>query len=208
MEEDWKEAHFLMPNPLECFTKLISLQADLIYNCLVSLFSPVVYLLSIVYESYHRAEEAQQMVESAVLKVPSTITHGSTLLLKKLSYGFLGAAYVCMILMTVLALAIVVGVGLVQLWVDHPVFVRESLYFDYTEAYPTAVFYFGDHAGVERNSRWKQSMGVPIGHTFHVSLALLMPDSDFNREIGVFQVCMPVSLESSNVNSIKFYFIY
>jgi hypothetical protein len=53
----------------------------------------------------------------------------------------------CMILMTVLVLAIVVGVGLVQLWVDHPVFVRESLYFDYAEAYPTAVFYFGDHAG-------------------------------------------------------------
>ena len=113
----------------------------------------------------------------------------------------------CMILMTVLVLAIVVGVGLVQLWVDRPVFVRESLHFDYTEAYPTAVFYFGGHAGVERNSRWKQSMGVPIGHTFHVSLALLMPDSDFNREIGVFQVCMPVSLESSKVNSIKFYFI-
>lgn len=95
-----------------------------------------------------------------------------------------------MILMIVLVLAIVVGVGLVQLWVDHPVFVRERLFFDYTEAYPKAVFYFGDHVGVERNSWRKQSMGVPIGHTFHVSLTLLMPDSDFNREIGVFQVCI------------------
>jgi hypothetical protein len=65
----------------------------------------------------------------------------------------------CMILMTVLVLAIVVGVGLVQLWVDHPVFVRESLYFDYAEAYPTAVFILVIMLGVVRNIRWKQSNG-------------------------------------------------
>ncbi|XP_041018854.1 LOW QUALITY PROTEIN: seipin-1 [Juglans microcarpa x Juglans regia] len=177
-----------MPNPLECFTKLILLQADLIYNCFVTLFSPIFCFLSIVSESYRRAEETKDAVESTVRKVPSTIAHGIAVLMKKLSFGFLGAMYACMVLTVLLVVAAVVGVGLVELWVEHPIYVREKLYFDYTEAHPKAVFCLGN-VGVERFSRRKQLfMGVPRGHEFHVSLVLLMPESDFNRKIGVFQL--------------------
>ncbi|KAG2696857.1 hypothetical protein I3760_07G079500 [Carya illinoinensis] len=187
-EKDWDEAYFVMPNPLECFTKLILLQADLIYNCFVTLFSPIFWLHSIVSESYRRAEETKDAVESAVRKVPSTIAHGIAVLIKKLIYGFLGAMYVCMVLTVLLVLAVVVGVGLVELWVEHPVSVREKLYFDYTEPHPKAVFCLGN-VGFERFSRRKQLfMAVPRGHTFLVSLVLLMPESDFNRKIGVFQI--------------------
>ncbi|KAL4609926.1 hypothetical protein ACB092_08G015700 [Castanea dentata] len=191
MEEEQEvgceEAYSLIPNPLQCFTKLILFQADLIYNSLTFLFSPISCFLSILHEFCHRTEETKDTVESTIHKVPSTITHGSTLLLKMLSLGFLGAAYVCVVLMVVLVLAVVLGVGLLQLWVDQPVFVRESLYFDYTEPLPKAVFHFCN-VGAERNNRRKKPMGVPIGHTFHVTLVLLMPESDFNRDIGVFQL--------------------
>nr|GME19141.1 seipin-1 [Ipomoea batatas] len=33
-----------------------------------------------------------------------------------------------------------------------------------------------------------KKMGVPVGHTFYVSLLLVMPESDYNRELGIFQV--------------------
>lgn len=187
-EKEWDESYFVMPNPLECFTKLIILQADLIYNSFVTLFSPIFCFLSIVSESYRRAEETKDAVESAVRKVPSSIAHGIAVMIKKLSFGFLGVVYVCMVLTVLLVLAVLLGVGLVELWVEHPVYVRENLYFDYTELHPKAVFCFGN-VGAERFSRKQQLfMGVPRGHTFHVSLVLLMPESDFNRKIGVFQV--------------------
>ena len=187
VEVGCEEAYSLIPNPLQCFTKLTLFQADLIYNSLTTFFSPISCLLSILHESYHRAEETKDIVESTIHKVPSTITHGRTFMLKTLSLGFLGAAYVCLVLMVVLVLAVVLGVGLLQLWVDQPVFVRESLYFDYTEPHPKAVFHFCN-VGAERNNWMKKLMGVPIGHTFHVTLVLLMPKSDFNRDIRVFQV--------------------
>ncbi|KAK9291316.1 hypothetical protein L1049_019261 [Liquidambar formosana] len=138
-------------------------------------------------ESCRRAEETKDTVKSVVhaaAKVPSSITHGSTLLLRKLAVGLIGAVYVCMVLLMVMILAAVIGVGLVQLWVEEPVFVRERLNFDYTDVHPKAAFSFG--GGSEKIRSMK--MGVPVGHTIYVSIVLLMPDSDFNREIGVFQL--------------------
>ncbi|KAL0288956.1 UNVERIFIED_CONTAM: Seipin-1 [Sesamum angustifolium] len=98
--------------------------------------------------------------------------------------GLLAAAYVCMVLIIVMVLAAVLGVGLVRMWVEEPVYVRESLQFDYTDAHPTAVFSF-----------WGQKGGgaVPVGQTLYVSLLLLMPDSDYNRDVGIFQTYADVS---------------
>ena len=96
----------------------------------------------------------------------------------------------CVVLILVLILATVIGAGLVHLWVEEPVFVKENLHFDYTDAHPTAVFSFDSGvSGVEGHTK-KKKIAVPVGHTFHVSLVLVMPESDFNRELGVFQVCL------------------
>lgn len=100
-------------------------------------------------------------------------------MVRKLAWGLLGVAYMAMLLLLVMVLAIFVGVGLVQMWVEEPVFLKETLHFDYTNPHPNAVFSFGGS---------KAKLGVPLGHTFFVSLRLLMPESDFNRDLGVFQV--------------------
>ncbi|PRQ41533.1 putative Seipin family protein [Rosa chinensis] len=196
-EED--EDKYLIPKPSEWFPKLVSLQADLIYNSILVLCHPILSIFSFAYESYHQAEQAKETVESAVQKAPSTIIHGAVVLIKKLGFGVLGAAYVCMVLFMLLILATIVGVALVRLWLEEPVVVRDRLHFDYTLAHPKAVFVFGGSglaAGsgadyfkiiISSNSR-RMAMGVPVGHTFTVSLELLMPESDFNRHIGVFQM--------------------
>ncbi|XP_059669048.1 seipin-1-like [Cornus florida] len=187
-----------IPNPFFFFTKFLSFQAEIIYNCLVSVFSPFISIFSLATESLYQAKVAKDRVELAVhaaaTAVPSRVAHGSSLLLRRLGLGFLGAAYVGMVLTVVMVLAVILGVGLVQFWVEEPVIVREKLYFDYTDIHPNAVLSFGGggggggfgfgFGGYNKNKK----MGVPVGHTFYVSLVLLMPESDFNRDIGVFQL--------------------
>ena len=93
----------------------------------------------------------------------------------------------CMVLILFLFLATVVGVGLVRLWVEEPVSVKESVHFDYTEPHPTAVFSFNGFTSVKGHLK-KKHISIPVGHTYSASLVLVMPESDFNRELGVFQV--------------------
>ncbi|KAF9604589.1 hypothetical protein IFM89_008033 [Coptis chinensis] len=164
--------------------KIVSFQADFITSFLISLFSP---FFSLVSESFHLAEESKESVEKTVVaatRVPSKVAEGGVLFLRKIGYGCLGAFYACIILIAVLILSVILGVGLVRLWVDEPVLVSESVHFDYTEIHPTAVFPFTSTGLQVGKKKWP----VPGGHTYYVSLVLLMPDSDYNRHIGVFQV--------------------
>lgn len=185
MEKDKEGEYYYHLIPKEdWFTKIISFQADIIYNCIMTLLSPFITFFSIASDSCHLAEEATATVESAVLKIPYKLTHGSAMLLRKIGFGILGAMHVCLVLIMVMLLAVFLGVGLVQLWVEEPVLLRERLFFDYTDVNPKAVFTFEGFQGII----YKKQMGIPVGHTFHVSLVLLMPESDYNRQIGVFQV--------------------
>lgn len=198
-QEQEVEAYSVIPKPADWLTSLISLQADVLYNCFITLASPFSTFLSVASESYHRAEETTACVGTAVQEVPSEITHASIILLKRVALGLLGAAQVCMLLVLVMVLAALVGIGLVQTWLEEPVFVREKLYFDYTEVNPKAVLCFGG-SGFDCSSHRKRQMAVPVGHTFHVYLVLLVPESDFNTHIGVFQ--LTAELLSSNGNVI------
>lgn len=98
---------------------------------------------------------------------------GGTALLGRMAMGLAAAAYVLMVLMVAMVVAAVVGVGVVRSWAEEPLYVRESVQFDYSDAHPTALLTFA---------------AVPPGHTVYVSLSLLMPDSDYNRDVGIFQV--------------------
>lgn len=189
MEVDDEDAYYFIPKPIDWFTDILSLQADLIKHFVVVLCSPIFSLFAMVSESYNRAEEVVDKVESTVQEVLSSIVHACFLLLKKLGLGFLGAVYACMVLIAVFIFAAFVGVWLVQIWVEEPVFVRERLYFDYSEPHPEALFSFGvvGEQGFQGSQR-KRQMGVPVGQTIYVSLVLLMPESGFNRDIGMFQV--------------------
>ncbi|XWS42938.1 hypothetical protein CRYUN_Cryun16bG0056700 [Craigia yunnanensis] len=101
-----------------------------------------------------------------------------------------------MVLVFVMVLDAFLEIGLVQLRLEEPVFVREKLFFDYTEVNPKAVFCFS--GGGFDGSR-KRQMAVPVGQTFHVYLVLLMPESDFNRHIGVFQLTAELLSTNGNV---------
>lgn len=181
VEEKEDEYYYFLPKAA-WFTKIISFQADMIYNCIMTLLSPFLAFFSTANESYRRTEAATAAVESAVLKVPYKVTYGSLSLMRRVWFGIVGVIHVFVVLSLVMVVSVVLGVGLVRLWVEDPVVVRERLFFDYTEVNPSAVFGFD---GSKRSGH----VGVPVGHTFYVSVVLLMPESDYNRNIGIFQVC-------------------
>ncbi|XP_050383480.1 seipin-1 [Argentina anserina] len=206
------ESSYLIPKPSDWFPKLVSLQADLIYNSILFLLRPIFTLFSLAYESYRQAEKAKVTVESAVQSAPSTITHGAVVLVKKLGFGVLGAAYVCMVLIMLLMLGTIAGVALVRFWLEEPVVVRERLHFDYTKAHPKAVFVFGGSGSLQGlaagsginyfktiSSNKRMPLGVPVGHTYTVSLELLMPESDYNRATGMFQMTAEVLSANGDV---------
>ncbi|CAH9073000.1 unnamed protein product, partial [Cuscuta epithymum] len=125
------------------------------------------------------------------------------LLLRKIGVGILAAAYVGMILMVLLVVAAVLGVVVVRWWVEEPVLLRERVNFDYTEAHPKATFSFHEQYYYKGGNFLvkHKTLGVPVGHTFYVSLLLLMPESDYNRELGIFQVNAELLSNGSGVRT-------
>ncbi|KAK6911738.1 Seipin family [Dillenia turbinata] len=143
-------------------------------------------------ESFYMAEDSKPRIESAIQMAPSGLTRGGTVLLKRLPIGLLGAACVGMVLLMLIVVAALVGFCLVQIWVEEPVFVRERLYFDYTDAHPKAVLSFGGFNGFLEK-------GVPVGQTFHVFLVLFLPESKYNRELGMFQLTAELVAQNGKV---------
>ncbi|KAJ4824139.1 hypothetical protein Tsubulata_043912, partial [Turnera subulata] len=190
MEWNKEEVHYdhggLVP-------RILSLQADIIYNFIMAFLSPFIAVFSIARYSYRQAERATATVELAVIKVPLGITRCSMKLLRKIAFGIFGAIHAAVVMVAVMLLAVMLGVCLVQICLEEPVYVRERLLFDYSNVNPTAVFAFGglDHGIFNRKSQ----IVAPVGHTFHVSLQLLMPESDYNWQVGVFQLTAQVLTE-------------
>jgi seipin len=98
--------------------------------------------------------------------------------IRRAAFGLRAAACTFAVLVSALFVSALLGFVLVRRWVEEPVTVRQLLYFDYTEAQPSAAVALGGAGGVV----------LPAGQSVRVSLALLMPDSYHNREVGMFQV--------------------
>ncbi|KAJ9546074.1 hypothetical protein OSB04_025781 [Centaurea solstitialis] len=189
--------HHLRHHPNPWFIKLLSLQSDFISEFLLSLTSP---FFSLVSASHRHPEEPKETLDDAVSAAPPAAVHDGAattttvgLLVRRAVLGFVGAAYVGLILMGVAVVAVAVGVGLVRMWVEEPVYLQEDLYFDYTNVHPFAMLDFG-YREMDKSVKM-----VPVGHTCNVRLVFVMPESDYNREIGNFQVVAEALSMDGNV---------
>ncbi|RCV12670.1 hypothetical protein SETIT_2G287700v2 [Setaria italica] len=93
---------------------------------------------------------------------------------QRLVWGSLWAAYVCVVLCALLVMAFLGGGLLVGRIVEKPVQVTETLNFDYTKPSPVAF------VPVPRL--------VPPNQRMQLEVSLTLPESDYNRRLGVFQV--------------------
>ncbi|AQK57371.1 putative 2-carboxy-D-arabinitol-1-phosphatase [Zea mays] len=98
--------------------------------------------------------------------------------LRRVARGLLAAACTFAALVAALLVSVLLGFVLVRRCVEGPVTVRQQLFFDYTEAQPSAAVLLGGARGAV----------LPAGHSVSVSMALLLPDSYHNREVGMFQI--------------------
>ncbi|KAL8099694.1 hypothetical protein AgCh_032094 [Apium graveolens] len=141
---------------------------------------------------------------TTLLKLESQLTYSlfSSLdslaggILRKVARGLLGAAYVCFVLFVVMIVAVILGVGLVGLWVEEPVSVKEKVLFDYSQVNPSATLALGDYKGGLND---KVTREVPVGQTYYVDLVLVMPESDYNLQVGMFQLVAEVMSSNGHV---------
>ncbi|CAL9181401.1 unnamed protein product [Musa hybrid cultivar] len=171
-EDDYSDDQ-LLTVPAGWMIKLVAIQVELITSSFLSLIAPFLYL-------YFQSQA-----------VPSRFAHGVTALLRRLTFGILGAVCAMVILLAVMVVSVLLGVGLARLCVEEPVLLRQPLHFDYTQVHPNAT--------VALRGAWRRGRAVPAGHSVSVSLMLLLPESDHNLRIGVFQVHAEVTSSTGNV---------
>ncbi|KAF3796181.1 Seipin-1 [Nymphaea thermarum] len=154
-----------------------------IVSAVSSFFSP---LLSAVSDSLGHTDEPKQTAEAsrrvqrgvdAVRRAPATVSEDGSRVVRKLVLGLVKAAYLCFVLTAAMVVAVIVGVGLVRSWAEEPVVAEEAVSFDYTEEQPSASVFMG-----------RTRMAVPFAHTMCVSLEMVLPESDYNRDVGMFQI--------------------
>ena len=87
---------------------------------------------------------------------------------------------------------------------EKPIRMREVLNFDYTKHSPVAHVpiiscdgVVGGGKGSENNNnvgvwKWRGERVIPYKHKVQVTVSLTVPESGYNRDLGVFQV--PISI--------------
>ncbi|MFS8015898.1 putative Seipin family protein [Helianthus anomalus] len=122
-------------------------------------------------------------------------THESALkLCVQIGWGLLWLAYCGFVLVCLLVPAFVFGAVVVKWVVEEPVQIAEQLTFDYTKDTPMAfvpVVYCPDSSSLMHDIKigsFAESRVVPFGHELKATVSLLLPESDYNRNLGIFQV--------------------
>lgn len=120
-------------------------------------------------------------------------------LLLRFVHGLLWVGYVGVIMMGLLVSAFLVGGIFMKVIVEEPVSIKEKLDFDYTgespvvfvpiigcpaeACYGTDYCHKLDVAKLHRPPRV-----IPPGHKLQATVSLTLPESEFNRNLGIFQV--------------------
>lgn len=113
-------------------------------------------------------------------------------------WGLLWSAYVCFILCGLLISALIFSGFLMRFLVQEPIKMKEILNFDYTKHSPEAFVPIlpdlnnlnGQNCKENIASGKTQSRVIPPDHQLQVIVSLTLPESEYNRNLGVFQVCL------------------
>ncbi|OIV89051.1 hypothetical protein TanjilG_30302 [Lupinus angustifolius] len=112
-------------------------------------------------------------------------------------WGLLWSIYVCCILIAILVSSLMVSGILMNCLVEKPFQMKQVLNFDYTKQSPIAYVPTMSCAGVVQESEtnvavreWVSKGVIPARQKVQVIVWLTMPESGYNRNLGVFQVPM------------------
>ncbi|KAI3680848.1 hypothetical protein L6452_35625 [Arctium lappa] len=114
----------------------------------------------------------------------------------RVGWGLLWLAYCGFILIALLVPALLLS-GVMMKWiVQEPIRITEELTFDYSRDAPVAfvpVISCPDSSSLELSEKSKigsrvESRVIPYGHELQATVSLTLPESDYNRNLGIFQV--------------------
>ncbi|KAF3951136.1 hypothetical protein CMV_023183 [Castanea mollissima] len=107
-------------------------------------------------------------------------------------WGILSSAYVCVVLCSLLVSSAVFSVVLVRCLVEEPIRIKEVLNFNYAKPSPVAYVPIVPCTGIGCGEHCKEMIGgigfIPPTHRLQVMVSLTLPESEYNRNLGVFQV--------------------
>ncbi|CAM8905849.1 unnamed protein product [Rhodiola kirilowii] len=113
-------------------------------------------------------------------------------LAKLLGWGVLWGLYMCLVMCVLSVFAVVVSGKVVKHVAERPVVLKEGLNFDYTRESPVSFVPISECCGGQcGTSGVERSSGVPLiprNHKVQVGVSLTLPESDYNRNLGMFQV--------------------
>ncbi|XP_057420287.1 seipin-2 [Lotus japonicus] len=112
-------------------------------------------------------------------------------------WGFLWSIYVCCILFGLLGSSVVVSGFVMKYLVEKPLQMKQVLNFDFTKQSPVAFVPVISCAGVGGGDdpendlavgKWMSRRVIPPKQKVQVTVALLVPESEYNTHLGIFQV--------------------
>ncbi|GKU94340.1 hypothetical protein SLEP1_g7844 [Rubroshorea leprosula] len=115
----------------------------------------------------------------------------------RFAWGLFWAGYVCCVLSGLLISSFVIGGFFMRYLVEEPLQMKEMLNFDYTKNSPVAFVPISSCAGVdcdtncmEKTEVWNNvgSRVIPPDHMLKATVSLTLPESEYNRRLGIFQV--------------------
>ncbi|XP_058756788.1 seipin-2-like [Vicia villosa] len=125
----------------------------------------------------------------------------------RFGWGLLLSLYVCCILIGLLVSSFVFSGFLMKCFVEKPIQMKEVLNFDYTKLSPVAYVPIISCDGVVRGKDSENNVDVgklmmmgerviPSKHQVQVTVSLRVPESGYNRNLGVFQARVDFLLSS------------
>lgn len=139
------------------------------------------------WQAKERATEALSQKVAMITNVPPKVTESGSMVLKRAGWGCFAAIYVCILLSMLLFPALLLDYVFVNRMVEDPVSIKEPLHFDYTLPHPTAVVFLISSTG-KPGSQSEHARPIPVSHKVHITVFLTLPESDYNRELGMFQL--------------------
>ncbi|XVF40262.1 hypothetical protein PTKIN_Ptkin01aG0098100 [Pterospermum kingtungense] len=115
----------------------------------------------------------------------------------RFGWGMFCAAYVAFVLCGLLFTSLVISGVLMRRLVEEPLEIKEMLNFDYTKSSPVAFVPIVSCDAVECGAKCTENMdvgknvgfrGIPQDHKLQVAVSLTLPESEYNRNLGMFQV--------------------
>ncbi|XP_039070355.1 seipin-2-like [Hibiscus syriacus] len=148
------------------------------------------YLIILVIDPFRPLRQITSYVVSKLIELWVNSPCGRLVL--GFGWGILWAAYLAFVLCGCVFTSLVISGILMRYLVERPFVVKETLNFEYTKNSPVAFVPIVSCAAVEKKKKIDVGMNlgsriIPPFHELQVTVSLTLPESDYNRNLGMFQ---------------------